>query len=361
MQMCHVLMETRTPQKDSTVMKRKQHSPTISDVAKLAGVSSAAVSRVMSADKDFVVRDETRQRIIDAATELDYKPSQMARGLRISRTFSLGIVTPELDNPVHARIIYGAERAAAEHGYSLLIAHRSPNMDEVSIYERLVRHNRVDGLIVATLQDEKIGVPALKKLDHPFVLVNRKAKGVQHYVVIDDEGGSKKAVEHLVGLGHRRIGHLAGESHRYNAKCRLRGYKNGLKEAALPFDAKLVVESGYSQKGGAAAMRKFLDSGVERPTAIFAATLLAAAGAMSVLREEGIRVPEDVSIVGFNDGSIADVLAPPLTTVRAPIEEMGYRATAALIKHIEGDEEFVGTTLPSTEIVIRASTGAVSQ
>jgi LacI family transcriptional regulator len=341
-------------------VKKKSHAPTISDVAKRAGVSAPAVSRVLSADKNFVVRDETRQRIIDAARDLNYQPSQMARGLRVSRTFSLGIVTPELDNPVHARIIYGAERAAADHGYSLLIAHRGPDMDEASIYERLVRHNRVDGLIVATLQNEQTGVPALKKLDHPFVLVNRKAKGVPHYVVIDDEGGSKKAVEHLVALGHRRIAHLAGESHRYNAKCRLRGYKAGLKEAGLAYEAGLVVESGYTQNGGAAAMRKLLDSGIKQPTAIFAATLLAAAGAMSVLREEAIRVPEDISIVGFNDGSIADVLAPPLTTVRTPIDEMGYQATSALIKHIEGDEEFVGTTLPSTEIVVRASTASIS-
>jgi LacI family transcriptional regulator len=310
----------------------------------------------MSDDKTFVVRDETRKKITEVARELKYQPSPVARGLRKSQSFSLGIVVPELDNPVHARIIIGSERAAAEHGYSLLIAHRDIGMSETAIYERLVQRNRVDGLIVATLQDERVGVSALKELEHPFVLVNRKARGVKHYVVINDRGGSKKAVDYLVALGHRRIAHLSGAPHRYNSQCRFRGYKDGLLEAGLPFDDRLVAEAGYTQSGGAAAVRRILDSGVRRPTAIFATTLLVAAGAMSVLRDEGVRIPEDMSIIGFNDGAIAEVLAPPLTTVRTPLETMGYQAAASLIQYIEGDGGFVGKTLRDTEIVERAST-----
>ena len=320
----------------------------------------AAVSRVISDDKTFVVRDETRQRITEMARELKYQPSPIARGLRISRTFSLGAVIPELDNPVHARIIIGAERAAAEHGYSLLIAHRDVGMSETSIYERLVHRNRVDGLIVATLQDEQVGVAALKELDHPFVLVNRKAMGVRHYVVVNDRGGSKKAVSYLVSLGHRRIAHLSGAPHRYNSQCRFRGYKDGLLEAGLPFDERLVAEAGYTQTGGAAAMRQILDSAAPRPTAVFATTLLVAAGAMSVLRSKGIRIPEDLSIIGFNDGAIAEILAPPLTAVRTPLERMGYEAANSLIGYIEGQGDFGGKTLPHTEIVERASTARLS-
>ncbi len=343
-------------------MKNKRRSPTISDVAKAAGVSLAAVSRVLSNDKAFVVRDETRRRITDVARDLNYQPNPVARGLRISRTFSLGIVIPELDNPVHARIIIGAERAAAERGYSLLIAHRDNGMVETAIYERLVRQNRVDGLIVATLQDEKVGVPALKELEHPFVLVNRKAKGVKHYVVINDQGGARKAVEHLVSLGHRRIAHLSGAPHRYNSKCRLKGYKDGLLAAGLPFDKELVFEAGYTQTGGAAAARQMLAvSTKKRPTAIFATTLLVAAGAMSALRAEGINVPDDMSIIGFNDGAIAEILAPPLTTVRTQLEAMGYQAASSLISYIEGNGDFVGKTLKDTEIVERASTAPMSR
>ncbi len=310
----------------------------------------------MSNDKTFVVRDETRKRITDAALKLNYKPNPVARGLRISRTFSLGIVVPELDNPVHARIILGAERAAAERGYSMLIAHRDIGMSETSIYERLVQLNRVDGLIVATLQDEKGGVMALNKLETPFVLVNRKAKGVKHFVVINDHGGAQKAVEYLVSLGHRRIAHLSGSPHRYNSKCRLVGYKDGLQRADLPFDESLVVEAGYTQVGGANAARALLDSGIKPPTAIFASTLLVAAGAMSVLREEGIRIPEDMSVIGFNDGSIAEILAPPLTTVRTPLDTMGYQAATSLIDYIEGKGELAGNTLEDVEIIERAST-----
>jgi LacI family transcriptional regulator len=341
-------------------MKNKRPSTTIADVAKAAGVSMGAVSRVLSDDKTLVVRDETRKRIIEVVRSLNYKPSPLARGLRKSRTFSLGAVIPELDNPVHARILLGAERAATERGYSLLIAHRGTGMSETAIYERLVRQNRVDGLIVATLQDEQIGTAALKDLEHPFVLVNRKAKGVAHYVVIDDRGGSQKAVEYLASLGHRRIGHLSGEAHRYNSQCRLLGYKDGLKAAGLPFDEHLVAEAGYTQMAGAAAMRRLLESDAPRPTAIFATTLLAAAGAMSVLREANIRIPEDMSIIAFNDGAIADILAPPLTTIRTPLEMMGYQAAGALIDYVEGKGELAGTTLPETEVIERASTARVA-
>jgi len=337
-------------------LKTKPRSPTISDVAKEAGVSLATVSRVMSGDKTFVVRDETRKRITGAATKLDYKPSPAARGLRNSRTYSLGIVVPELENPVHARIIIGAERAAAERGYSLLIAHRDIGMSETAIYERLVRQNRVDGLIVATLQDENVGVKALNKMDHPYVLVNRKAKGVKHHVVINDTGGARKAIDYLVSQGHKRIAHLSGAPHRYNSKCRLQGYKDGLEAAGIQYDESLVFEAGYTQEGGAKAAGEMLNAGIAMPTAIFASTLLVAAGAMSTLRQGGVKIPEDMSIIGFNDGSIADILAPPLTTIRTPLETMGYEASSSLIDRIEGAENLSGKTLEDIEIVERAST-----
>lgn len=334
----------------------KHQAPTISDVAKEADVSLAAVSRVLSGDKSFVVRDETRVRITNAAKKLKYKPNPVARGLRTSRTYSLGIIVPELDNPVHARIIIGAERAAAERGYSLLIAHRDAGMSESAIYERLVRQNRVDGLIVATLQDEKVGVSALNSLGNPYVLVNRKARGAGHHVVIDDKGGSKKAIEYLVSLGHRRIAHLSGSPKRYNSKCRFQGYRDGLLSAGLPFDESMVFEAGYTLKGGADAAQALLMADVERPTAIFASTLLVAAGAMSVFRDNGVRVPEDISVIGFNDGAIAEILAPPLTTVRTPLEQMGVNAAISLIDRIESVSMIGKQMLEGTEIVVRAST-----
>ena len=334
----------------------KHQAPTITDVAKEAGVSLAAVSRVLSGDKSFVVRDETRNRITEAAKKLKYKPNPVARGLRTSRTYSLGIIVPELDNPVHARIIIGAERAAAERGYSLLIAHRDTGMSESGIYERLVRQNHVDGLIVATLQDEKVGITTLNELGSPYVLVNRKARGAGHHVVIDDRGGSKKAIEYLVALGHRRIAHLSGSPKRYNSKCRFQGYKDGLESSGLKFDKSLVFEAGYTLEGGAAAAQALLNSDAERPTAVFASTLFVAAGAMSVFRDSGVKVPRDISVIGFNDGAIAEILAPPLTTVKTPLEQMGVEAAMSLINHIEGAPAIDKQMLEETVIVVRAST-----
>jgi len=243
---------------------------------------------------------------------------------------------------------------------SLLIAHRSQEETESSLYERLLRQTRVDGLIVATMKDEKAETATLTDLGHPFVLVNRNADGVRHYVVPDDRGGAQKAVEYLASKGHRSIGHLAGQLHRYNAKCRLQGYKDGLEASGLPFDPRLVVEGGYSQTEGIECMRRMLQSDTPRPTAIFVVSLLAAAGAMSALRQAGLRVPEDMSVIAFNDAPIAEVLTPPLTTIRVPLEKMGQIAAETLINAIEGKDDVARITLPDTEIVERESVATVA-
>ena len=337
-------------------MEKPTRPATITDVAKWAKVSIAAVSRVMSGDESLAVRDETRQRIYEAARELNYQPNRIARSLRVSRTFSLGIVVPELENPVHPRIIAGAEKAAAKLGYSLLIAHRFSEVPDATIYRRLVQQSRVDGLIIATLQDEEVQLAILEELGCPFVLVNRKAKDIDHFVVVDDQGGARKAVEYLIGLGHKRIAHLSGAPDRYNSRCRMDGYLDALKTAGIDADPKLIAVAGYTQSGGVNAMRAILDSVTRPPTAVFATTLLVAAGAMSVLRDKGLRVPEDVSVIGFHDGPIAEVLAPPLTTVSVPLNDVGYQATTALVNHLEGKGDFHGWVLPETKIVVRAST-----
>ncbi|MCK0104433.1 LacI family DNA-binding transcriptional regulator [Pseudohalocynthiibacter sp. F2068] len=339
--------------------EKKRRATTITDVAKAAGVSLGSVSRVLSGDKTFVVREETRKKIIKTAQSLNFKPNPLGRGLRTSRTFTLGAVIPHLDNPVHAQILKGAERAAAKRGYSLLIAHRSEGITDSSLYERLLQHTRVDGLIVATMHDEQAGVATLAELGHPFVLVNRKAIGVRHFVVCEDRGGSRKAVEYLASKGHRIIGHLAGQLHRYNAECRMNGYKDGLNACGLKFDPRLVVEGGYSQNEGADAMLKMLKSGNPRPTAVFVNSLLAAAGAMSTLRKAGLVIPDDISIIAFNDGAIAEVLAPPLTTIRVPLEQMGQIASDTLIDAIEGNDVAVAMTISETIIVERESVASI--
>jgi len=343
----------------NSLVGKKRRSTTITDVAKEAGVSLGAVSRVLSGDKTFVVRDETRKKILEAAQRLNFSPSPLARGLRTSRTFTIGAVIPDLDNPIHAQILKGAEGAAAARGYSMLIAHRFEGATDSSLYERLLLQTRVDGLIVATMHDEHTGVATLADLGRPFVLVNRKAADVQHFVVCDDQGGSQKAVEYLYSKGHRTIAHLAGELHRYNAICRLNGYKDGLAACGLDYDPKLVVEGGYSQDEGSRAMHKMLVSWKTLPTAIFVGSLLSAAGAIKTLRTAGLSVPRDISVIAFNDGSIAEVLSPPLTTVRVPLEQMGQIASDTLIDAIEGRDTPVQMTISQTTIIERESVATI--
>jgi len=330
--------------------------PTIRDVAEMAGVDKSTVSRMLGGDKTLNIREETRQRISRAVAALGYRPNMAARSLRTARSFSLGITIASLDNPVYSAIIRGAEQGAADAGYSLLIAHMDEAAPDSRVYHRLVEQHRVDGLLVTTLRNEKEHLAALKELQAPFVLVNRKAKGVRNSVVVNDFGGAKAAVEALIRMGHRDIAHLSGNPSRYNARQRLLGYRAALEEAGIPFRPELVVEADYTPDGGERAARVLMETQSRRFTAVFAVTLVAAAGALAAFHQRGFSIPEDISVVGFHDGTVAELLYPPLTTVRVPLEEMGRFAAHALIDIIEGRRRGIAKTFEDVEVIERRST-----
>lgn len=333
---------------------RGTHRPTLGDVARQAGVAKATASRILRNDATLNVRPETRERVMATAAELKYQPNPSARGLRTSQTFSIGIVVPQLINPVYPQIIIGADRAASERGYGLVIAQMKDLPDPV-VYERMVDRNRVDGLLVATLQDEAKQLSILKTLSVPAVLVNRKAKGFANSVLCDEVAGAKQATRYLIDCGHRRIAHLAGNPRRFNAQLRLEGYKQALAEAGIEFDPALVAISDYDQLGGERAMQEILERAGPRPTAIFVVTLVAAAGALAVLHRARIDVPGEMSVLSFHDGSLAEMLYPSLTTLSVPLEAMGYEAGHGLIDIIEGKRRAVRTVFPPGEIVKRDS------
>lgn len=333
---------------------------TIADVAAAAGVDPSTVSRVLSGDPAQRVREETRLRICEAAQRLNYQPNVIARSLRAARTYSLGIAVPQLDNPVFAMAIQGAERAARERGYSLLISHIEPGTSDSAAYQRLSELNRVDGLLVATLETDRDLVGALERTGIPFVLLNRRIPSVANCIVLDSRAAAHLAVDHLVSLGHRHIAHIAGRLDGFNGAERFAGYKEALHRHKLAFDPALVVAAGYTAAGGAAAMRELLARPGARPTAIFAATLVSAAGALSVLHATGLDVPRQMSVIALHDSMIAEMLFPPLTTVRLPVEDMGYRGAIGLIDLIEGRRDKVGCTLPPDGLLVRASTAAPS-
>lgn len=327
--------------------------PTLADVARVAGVDVSTASRVLRGDSAQRVREETRDRILAVARELAYRPNSLARGLRTQRTDTIGIVVPQLDNPVFAAAIRGAELAAAELGYSLLISHREPGATATTL-AKLSQTNRVDGLLVASLDDDEVLRSDLAAARVPFVLMNRILPGAPLSVVLDSRAAARRAVAHLAGLGHRRVAHLAGRAHGYNASERLEGYREGLAEAGLPFDPALVAIAGYTAEGGAAAMRALLPAA---PTAVLGATLVSAAGAMGVLHEAGLRIPEDVSVAGLHDAPVASLLYPSLTTVEMPTEEMGRVAATLLVRSLAGERPAPVAPLPPGPLIRRASTG----
>jgi LacI family transcriptional regulator len=331
---------------------------TLADVAQAAGVALSTASRVLNGERGHRVAAATRERVLAAARELDYRPNAIARGLRTARTFTLGIAVPQLENPVFPQMIVGAEAAARERGYSLLISHVAESDTESRTYERLAGVSRVDGLLVATLEDETRLAQALATTSRPYVVLNRKLRGVDNHAVFDSFAAAEMATAHLIALGHRRIAHLAGRLKGYNGTRRLAGFRAALRAAGLPRDAERVIPAGYTFEGGVIAMRELLRDPV-RPTGIVAATMLAAAGAMKVLHGEGVAIPGEMSIVAIHDATIADMLYPPLTTVRLPVQELGASATRGLVDLIEGKATGVAITLPPQGLVLRASTGPV--
>ncbi len=330
--------------------------PTLIDVAALAGVDVSTVSRVLSGNLNQRVSEETRQRIHQSARQLDYQPNITARSLRVSRTFSLGIAVPQLDNPVFSQIIVGAERGAREHGYSLLIAHIEEGAADSDAYARLASTNRVDGLLVTTLDDNSVVLKAAKKAKVPFVLLNRSAQGVRNSIYFDSAAAARMAVEHLIKLGHRRIAHLSGQLNPSTGIGRFAGYRDALLDAGIAYDQNLVAVSGYTIKGGAEAMREILTKNKPLPTAVFPITLSAATGALMALHQHGIRVPEDMSLATVHDGPIAQVMYPPLTTVQMPVEQMGYDGVVSLIELIQGGRKRVDMKMSPSQLIIRGST-----
>lgn len=335
---------------------KRQKSASLTDVARQAGVDASTVSRVLNGDAGHRVRQETRDRIVAAARGLGYRPNIIAKGLRTSRTFTLGVIVPQLDNPVFPQIIEGAEIGARDRGYTLLISHLGEGVRDNTLFERLAWMNHVDGLLVAALDVDETVTAVLDRTGSPYVILNQSAPHVGNYVVLDSLAAAKLAVSHLIGIGHQRIGHIGGRHGGYNSIGRLAGYRAALAQAHIPYDASLVAWGGFTQAGGRRALDEMFDVADSPPTAVFAATILSAAGAMTGLRERGLDIPEDVSVVAIHDSALAEALYPPLTTVRMPLDKMGYDAASGLIDIIEGKLRSLTLTLPPTSLVQRGST-----
>lgn len=335
---------------------RPRPLPRLEDVARRAGVAKSTVSRVLIGEKTLNIREETRQRILEAVRELDYRPNHSARSLRKQRSFSLGVVVPEIDNPVFTTIIQGAQRATLERNYSLLIAYVDRDYPDRELYQRMVHANQVDGLLVTTIQNPGL-TAGLRRLGANYILVNRRSGDEDHTVIVDYEAGTRQVVEHLTGLGHRRLGYISGPLAHYTGRRRLAGYRAGLAAAGLPFDPSLIVECEYDRPGAEAAMRRLLDHPDGPPTAVCAANVVVASGILAAAIGRGIAVPDDLSVAALLDAPAAEMVTPRITAMRYPFFELGRIAANDLIEIIEnGPGARIERTLAPAGLVERNST-----
>ncbi|HEV7650924.1 MAG TPA: LacI family DNA-binding transcriptional regulator [Actinophytocola sp.] len=332
--------------------------PTIADVARHAGVSKGAVSFALNGRSG--VSDETRRRILDAAARLGWSPSHRARALSTSRAFALGLVVardPELvgADPFFPTFIAGVEKVLAERDQALVLQVVTNPAAEEAGYLRLAREGRVDGVFLVDLRRADPRIALLEEIGLPAVTLNRPDVPTRFpAVILDDRCGITAAVRHLAGLGHTAIAHVCGPEPYLHAIARREAFADAMTEARLP--AGQVEQGDFTAAGGRAATHRLL-TGPDRPTAIVYANDLMALSAIAVAAELGIRVPDDLSITGFDDTDLAGYVHPALTTVRADARGWGEVAAQTLLALIDG-QRAADTTLPPAELILRRSTSA---
>lgn len=330
---------------------------TLKDIAERVGVHMSTVSRALNPSTRSMVVDTIVERVLEAATDLGYRPDPSAASLRTGRSKLVGVLVPDLANTLFASILRGASIGLSAQGYSVIVADVGDDAKHQLEQITGLVSRRVDGLILASASRDDTLVSFCLENKVPAVLVNRAENRARlSGVISDDVRGMELAVDHLVELGHRHIGHIAGPSQHSTGHLRRRGFQYAAMINDLPSAGALCEEArSFSRAEGAAAMRRLLDA-YPHMTAVVAANDLLALGAYDVLRERGIKCPSDMSIVGHNDMPLMDIVAPPLTTVRISHEEMGRQAAALLEKAIKNPYMPIQNIVLNSELIVRMST-----
>ncbi len=348
-------------------MAHHDRPATLRDVASAAGVHPATASRALNPGTRLLVSEETAQRVVEVAERLGYRPNSVARSLRTRRSHTIGVLIPDLNNPLFPPIIRGIEDELAGHGYVALIGNTDADPGKERLVFDQLRARHVDGFVLATATLNSPVLAEAAEAELPLVLMNRIAQNYPFSSVsVDNEQGVRAAVAHLVALGHTRIGHIAGPQDISTGASRLRGFQEAMSSHRLPADpAEIVYASGYSVEEGLRCGRELLDGSRRvvggddrggRLTAVVAANDMLAVGCYGARHELGLRCPGDISVIGFNDMRFVDRLHPPLSTIRFPHYQVGTEAARLLIERIEGAESPVKILFLAPELVARGST-----
>jgi LacI family transcriptional regulator len=324
----------------------------------VAEVHPGTVSRALNEQTRALVNPETAERVLRAAEQLGYRPNPIARGLKTNRSFTVGVVIPDLTNPLFPPIMRGIEDRLAEAGYTALIVNTDNDADRERSQIAAMRARQVDGFIAATARLDHELLEEAGAGETPLVLVNRSFEdGSVAAVTVDDREGTRLAVEHVAMLGHRRIGHLAGPQNVSTGHRRYLGFLEAMRTAGLEVpDGSVSFTTALTEAEGARACAELLarQPGV---TAVVAGNDRLAIGCYDALAARGLGCPEDVSVVGFNDMPFIDRLRPPLTSVRVPQREIGTVAADLLLQQLADPGQPAREILLEPSLVIRASTG----
>jgi LacI family transcriptional regulator len=325
---------------------------TILDVALKANVSIATVSRVTN-NSAHKVNSSTRERVMKAIRELDYRPNALAKGLLMKRTMTVGIIIPDISNPYYAEIVRGIQDMADRYGYAIILLNTDRNQDRIIKHIYFLREKSADGIIFSggVIDGEKILV-SLKEFKDRVVVIGRHEADFSS-VVIDNVGGAMKAVQHLIGLDHKRIGFIGGPDRSVSAKERLSGFKNALIQNGLAMDKDLIRKGDLTPKSGYLLARDLLET--KRPTALFTANDQMAFGAIRAARELGMKVPEQLSVAGFDNIPFSSFFDPALTTMDVPMYQIGAAAIEMLVNLMTGQSSEKLRSF-DTRLVVRDST-----
>jgi LacI family transcriptional regulator len=329
---------------------------TVKDVAQAAGVSQATAARALGGYG--YVSATSRRAIEDAARNLGYRRHAVAQALASNVTHTVGLVVSDIENPFFAAVARGLSDVLEAEGYTILLGNSDEDLEREERLVEAFRSRRVDGLAVAPSVGSSIPHLAdLVSAGVPLVLFDRPVRGLRADVVlVDNRQGARTAVEHLLRVGHKRIGLVSDSPEITSSAERIQGYRAALEEARLPVDDRLIALTGSTRADGYRGARALMEQR-RRPSAIFTANNMMSVGTLLALRDLGLRVPDDVALVGFDDFEWTTLIEPPLTVVRQPVQEIGWCAAGRLLARMRGDRSQPRRIRLPTEFVVRGSCG----
>jgi DNA-binding LacI/PurR family transcriptional regulator len=354
---CNYFFTSAEPGQQTRQRKNRRHQTTIIDIAKALGVSNSTVSRALHGHAD--ISPETKQAVLDTAVRLDYQPNQLAHNLVKSRTNTIGMIVPEFHNPFFPNVIIGAHQVLTAAGYNLTIMQSNESYQVEMLNARAMLANRIDGLLISLTQETNNfdHLAVFEKRGIPLIMFNRVCESIHAgKVVVNDFEASFQAVEHLILNGYERIAHLGGPLNLLVSQERLRGYRAAMEKHGKSIEENMVIQGMLTQQK-ARIYGKYLLELDNRPDAIFAVNDSAAIEIMLMAMEKGIRIPEQLGVVGFSDNPESAYIGPGLTTVRQPTIEIGTTVAEWILQLVDADEdceEFETKILP-TELIVRGS------